>query len=215
MMNVLGDVNVVAIAFACLIGVLIVVLPLLRDRGAISLIVWPAFGMAQILVGHAMLDQILEGSFWWAYALSAIAVIAGYYLVTPRYATAHQLAMHAPREQLLARKTLVAFAGVISFFVAYHFIVGGVPLLSADVELARFNFSGSGLFGIPGRMYLFGLPFLVTYASYVAARDPDANVLRLRNLLWGEYAFAMILGLVVLITGFVWRDLILQMLGWH
>jgi NADH-quinone oxidoreductase subunit L len=30
-----------------------------------------------------------------------------------------------------------------------------------------------------------------------------------------HYAFAMILGLVVLITGFVWRDFILQMLGWH
>jgi NADH-quinone oxidoreductase subunit L len=29
-----------------------------------------------------------------------------------------------------------------------------------------------------------------------------------------HYAFAMILGLVVLITGFVWRDLILQLLGW-
>jgi NADH-quinone oxidoreductase subunit L len=30
-----------------------------------------------------------------------------------------------------------------------------------------------------------------------------------------HYAFAMILGLVVLITGFVWRDLILQLLGLH
>jgi NADH-quinone oxidoreductase subunit L len=29
-----------------------------------------------------------------------------------------------------------------------------------------------------------------------------------------HYAFAMILGLVVLITGFVWRDFILQLLGW-
>jgi NADH-quinone oxidoreductase subunit L len=30
-----------------------------------------------------------------------------------------------------------------------------------------------------------------------------------------HYAFAMILGLVVLITGFVWRDFLLQLLGWH
>jgi hypothetical protein len=48
---------------------------------------------------------------------------------------------------------LVAVAGTM-----VHFAVGGIPLLSSNVEIARFNVTASGFLGIPGRIYLFGLP---------------------------------------------------------
>src|SRR5439155_18948606 len=49
--------------------------------------------------------------------------------------------------------TIVVVAGTLA-----HFAVGGIPLLSSNVEIARLDVTASGLLGIPGRIYLFGIP---------------------------------------------------------
>lgn len=52
------------------------------------------------------------------------------------------------------------FSVFIIFFVIYHHVVGGIPLFSPDILLARFDNTTSGLFGLPGRINLFGTFFL-------------------------------------------------------
>lgn len=54
----------------------------------------------------------------------------------------------------------------IVFFIAYHYIVGGIPIFQQNVMLSRFNMTSSGLFGIPGRMAQYGPAFLFFYTSY-------------------------------------------------
>ncbi len=58
------------------------------------------------------------------------------------------------------------FIAIIIFFIIYHFAVGGIPILKSNVEIERFNFTNSGLFGIPGRMVQYGIYFLVFYSAY-------------------------------------------------
>ena len=50
--------------------------------------------------------------------------------------------------------TVIA-AGVLG---VYHLLASGIPLFSDSIETERFSFTSSGLWGIPGRMYLFGIP---------------------------------------------------------
>ncbi len=45
--------------------------------------------------------------------------------------------------------------------VIYHFVTAGIPLLKRNIDYSRFDLTASGLFGIPGRIYLFGVPLLV------------------------------------------------------
>lgn len=55
---------------------------------------------------------------------------------------------------------------VVIILIMYHFFIVGIPILSRNVEVSRFDFSGSGLFGIPGRMLNYGLPFICIYSSF-------------------------------------------------
>ena len=65
---------------------------------------------------------------------------------------------------------------IIIFFVIYHFMVGGIPLFQDNVEIDRFKFD-SGLFGIPGRIYLFGLPFIYIYTYLFYDNKRNMNLL--------------------------------------
>lgn len=56
-----------------------------------------------------------------------------------------------------------------------HFARGGIPLFSSQIEVARYDFTSSGLLGIPGRIYLFGVPFAFVFAF-------AANRLALRRI---------------------------------
>jgi len=70
------------------------------------------------------------------------------------------------------------FATTLALFVVagtfVHFAVGGIPLLSSNVEVARFNVTASGFLGIPGRIYLFGVP-LALAACLRAERVSDKD----------------------------------------
>ncbi|GIG38797.1 hypothetical protein [Cellulomonas phragmiteti] len=61
---------------------------------------------------------------------------------------------------------IVLTAGVLAM---YHLAVGGIALFSDHVERQRFDFTSSGLFGIPGRMFLFGVDLAWVLATVNAA----------------------------------------------
>lgn len=71
--------------------------------------------------------------------------------------------------------SVILIAGVGSL---YHFAVTGVPVLASNVELARYDFTSSGLLGLPGRLFLFGLPI----GTAVAACNASA-----RGMSWRFY----------------------------
>lgn len=75
----------------------------------------------------------------------------------------------------VAVMSVVLVAGGLAL---YHLVVSGIPLLSPSIETARFDFTSSGLFGVPGRMFLFG-----TTMSWAAA-SVNAQVSGLR---WRDY----------------------------
>lgn len=63
-----------------------------------------------------------------------------------------------------------AFYWTIVLFIIYHYAAAGIPALSSNVALARFDNTSSGLFGIPGRMVLFGKTYLLFYSYYFFSR---------------------------------------------
>ena len=65
----------------------------------------------------------------------------------------------------------------VTLLSVYHFAIVGVVTFSSQVEVTRFtSIDGSGLFGIPGRMVIFGLPVLVTVAITQRKRLPRWTV---------------------------------------
>lgn len=70
--------------------------------------------------------------------------------------------------------SVVTFAGSLA---VYHLIAGGIPLLSSSIERQRFDFTSSGLFGVPGRMFLFGVQISWAFAG----ANATAKGLRWRN----------------------------------
>ncbi len=63
------------------------------------------------------------------------------------------------------------FFYVVVFFIAYHFLVGGIPAFSSDVQTSRFDFTSSGLFGVPGRMMQYGRYYILFYSFYFFDRS--------------------------------------------
>lgn len=132
----------------------IVVLPAVP----IALGAWLLVGEERARVGTAL--QI---------SVSLVCIVAGYYGV-------RAVVRPVPRSQPGSKGArgdghayVSAMVGVAVLFTVVHFAIGGIPLLSGDIETRRFEF-GSGLFGIPGRMYLFGLPLAVGAALTRAHR---------------------------------------------
>lgn len=70
---------------------------------------------------------------------------------------------------------------LIGIFTFYHLIRIGIPIFSKSIEISRFNISSSGFFGIPGRMYLFG----VMFGWIVATLNARIRMVRLtRDFAW-------------------------------
>ncbi|MBO3096360.1 hypothetical protein [Cellulomonas dongxiuzhuiae] len=54
---------------------------------------------------------------------------------------------------------------VTAALALYHLARAGIPLFASDIEVSRFDFTSSGLFGIPGRMFLFGTSVAWAFAT--------------------------------------------------
>lgn len=94
---------------------------------------------------------------------------------------------------------------LVMLFVGYNFLVGGAPLLSANTEVARLNITSAGLFGLPSRMFLIGLPFSTIYVTSMYSKMPSKKHRRIYYLVWIIYVLAQLL------DGF--KSALLQVLG--
>lgn len=134
----------------------LMILALIAQRG-----LWPllAVGIALLPVTlglFARLTAVNDGGarlFLLAYLAFLLAGVAFDLMRATARAKgpAHRKSVEAPRGAAVI-VTLVTLGTIV------HFLRSGIPLLSSNVEVARFSAGDSGLFGLPGRLYLFGLP---------------------------------------------------------
>jgi hypothetical protein len=180
---------------------------LARSRLRLTASVVTAAALGQVLIGFLILDE-LHGTAEWIPIFMSIAVFLGAYAFFET--TQSEPRDHTPADRTVEAR-LAIFGIVVLGLVAYHFLVGGIPLFSSNVEVDRFDFTGSGLFGLPGRMFLFGLPFLVMLATAFAVRHESSLGRVIVAVAWVAYAIAQILAgfkgslLIVLIVFFLVR----------
>lgn len=99
-----------------------------------------------------------------AFALFGVsAFVAGHLLIDRLFTTVPGISMS--RGRALSPAFVWAVVITASGFTAYHFSVTGLPILSDSIETDRFDVTGSGFFGIPGRMYLYGTQMAWILAS--------------------------------------------------
>ena len=89
---------------------------------------------------------------------------------------------------------VVLFAGILG---SYHLLVSGIPIFSSGIEKDRFDFTSSGLFGLPGRMYILG----TTIAWIMASVDAHYRGVRWRDDRTWKIATAFVLAHAIL-SGF-------------
>jgi hypothetical protein len=131
-----------------------------------------------MLIGLAMIADSGEGS-WRAFYLSCFGLvffIFGHWLGTSirRHSKPCLSTSHAAPVSNAAVWAVTVFAGSLGM---YHLVVSGIPLFSSSIETQRFDFTSSGLFGIPGRMYLYG----ITIAWVLASINASNQGVRWRN----------------------------------
>lgn len=178
-------------------AILLIGVSLLIHRWRIYPIAFTVMSLSLLMVGLTYIDS---SGLWYHYALGVVVFLLGY------FCTYIYLAVNEPGERSSAEsliKTLTPFEVIylwtltliILGLVIYHFVVGGAPVFSSTVEIDRFNFTSSGLFGLPGRMYLYGLPLLVVYISMYHQKtlgNSDRTRIVLR-VVWGAYIISRLL----------------------
>jgi len=182
--------------FAVFLILLVPVVTLCLESARLTPLVVSSLYLTPILFGYAELDARNDSHTALLYCSAAGCFIVGY--------LAHRKFRHTRKRSILLRDDSLPprrsapgirwFGWIVVTLTAYHFAMAGVPLFSTDIETSRFDFTSSGLFGIPGRMFLFGLPFttlLVTVAS-VRKLVPVSRALVI--FLWCAYATANLLG---------------------
>ncbi|MHB0913504.1 MAG: hypothetical protein ACYC2Y_08665 [Armatimonadota bacterium] len=187
-----------ALLWPIAVALFLAIFPILIEKGRISLMVILVPGLCQILVSYAAIDLIQEKAIWVYYALSIAALLLGYYGVqglaahTIRFGDQVLIRKHSDGAAMgiltdLQRRRMTLFCCFVGCFVFYHFAVGGIPAFSPDVETVRFDFTSSGLFGIPGRMSMFGWPFVVLLVSFYYWRTRDESLKSLFYTVWGVF----------------------------
>jgi hypothetical protein len=178
----------IAIHLAIVIGIVAVTTTLVLEEFRLSPFFVTTMQLGLVLTGFVILD--LEGHSATAipYIMGTVAMVFGYHL----YNLANRSRKPLPQQGISAETTqhlssLIGFMILVSLLTVYHFFVVGIPLLAADPEVARFNFADSGLLGIPGRMYLFGIPFLLLLSTCVATRFPSPRARRVERIAWIVY----------------------------
>jgi hypothetical protein len=176
-----------------LIALLLFVLPavafFLLCRGRLEVGLLASIGLGQWLSG-AYLSRVSHPSLFAVCLVGTLALIVGYAIAgrqRHRLSSGQRGDPHPTARDVLGWLSIVTAA-----LVAVHFVRGGIPLFSADVETARFQIAGSGLFGLPGRAYLFGLPILVL--AYASLRSLSRREMRLFALVLTTFVASRLLG---------------------
>jgi hypothetical protein len=160
-----------------LVAVLCVVV-LITQRGLLTPLALSTAQLGLICIGYIKLDELEGGNLSVLY-LSGVGLFAcGYVIVANTCSNPsrnrsypNQARMRCSQLCCLRRGSEIRLlAGCVMALTLYHFAAGGIPLLSSELETTRFNFTASGMFGVPGRMFLYGLPFAVILVSVARQR---------------------------------------------
>jgi hypothetical protein len=182
-----------------LLAVFVVLFPLLIlvvESSKLTPIVITSALLSLSLLGYVVLDVLNSSAFAALWAVGMVSFVAGYYLHR-FYAEAGAKTEALEAKAASDRQSspgLTLFVVIITGLAAYHLVMVGIPIFTDNVEVSRFDFTSSGLFGVPGRMYLFGLPFAVLLVSIGAGRKLLPVSRRLLVATWGAYIVANLLG---------------------
>ncbi len=178
---------------------LILLLPLVTlwwESAKLTPLVVTSISLTPVLLGYAEFDALNGTSTALMYCAAVACLVVGH-LIHQSWRRLRPLAAAPSSLDNLPRRStpgVIVFSSIVIFLTFYHFFVSGVPLLSEDVETARFDFTSSGLFGIPGRMFLFGLPFTVLLVSTAAFRKLMPVSRKLFYFVWLSYIATSLLG---------------------
>lgn len=112
-------------------------------------------------------NYLLSHDYIWYYNLiSGILLFISYNIFRKYYLKKSNKKLARNKKLQETPEINIGFIYIILFFIMYHFAVAGIPILDENVEISRFDFSSSGLMGIPGRMVQYGIYFLVFYTGY-------------------------------------------------
>lgn len=148
---------------AAIVGIALLALILVRVRVTVMLfLIYNSAGAAAGLALYA-LDDKAEWSTAVAYVLCVVAILAGFiggsYLRPAAQRMVPFRAMRPAPQVFRAPDTAVSLVvWTVGLMALYHLVASGIPLFADSIEVERFDFTSSGFFGIPGRMYLYGVP---------------------------------------------------------
>lgn len=126
---------------------------LLADSGDVS---WPVFG------GYLLAVGALAGG-------GLLARLRNRPCVTQDKTVPPPTGRSVAGARTLSAPVMWSMIAVSSGFAFYHLLISGLPIFASNVEIDRFDFTSSGFFGVPGRMFLFGLKIAWVAASANAA----------------------------------------------
>src|SRR5690348_8100753 len=144
-----------------------------------------------ILVGYWLLDRDAGTRVWLLNASSLVALLGGY-CVSVLLAPLRSRRDSGVPASALSLRPLKMLTLMVGGLAGYHLIALGLPILQPDVEIRRFDFTSSGLLGIPGRMFLYGLPFSVIAWTLAGSRVGSKSVHRWVRGTWGAYVAAQV-----------------------
>lgn len=131
-------------------------------------------GSITTLTGFGIManDGTAEWSTFWSFGSCVFSLSLGYLLFSRR--GLHDASTPTGSKAITNSTSRISDGAVMgtvlstSFLALYHLFAGGIPLFSETIEVERFDFTSSGFFGIPGRMYLYGVPMAWAFATAVA-----------------------------------------------
>jgi hypothetical protein len=144
-------------------------------RGRLSPFLITIATLGLVVPGYASLaDTYGQPTPFYEYSFGVLMLALGYAWAKRTSNSSNELraGIEPPR-----RGGIAVVLVILAILGTYHFAQVGLPILQKNVETSRFDFTGSGLFGLPGRVVLFGIP-IVTYLAVAFARSTGANLRR-------------------------------------
>lgn len=132
-----------------------------RLRPSVGLVLVAQLSLVGVGIQSFVSAREVSPSVFALFVLGVAGLFAGYIVV--RYFSLRTSRSFSA--QPMSGGVVWCIIGVAGIGTLYHFAVAGVPIFATDIERARFDFAGSGLFGLPGRMFLYGTKFAWVVAS--------------------------------------------------
>lgn len=168
-------VNLDDIFFIITSAIMLIALVLVAFNAKLNMMVFLVINLSTVLVGLIVLESSVTIVF--SYAGGIVALVLGYLVSSRGFKRPVYDPIIGDQTKAIPDHILYAIVVFSGFFGVYHLVVAGIPIFSSSIEMKRFDFTSSGLFGLPGRMYLYGIPF----AWMLAAANAQALKVKWRS----------------------------------